>query len=131
MSDEFVWPIRVYYEDTDVSGVTYHANYLRWFERARTEWLRGRGYNQERLRLEHGVAFTVSRLEIDYLLPARLDDELLVVTRVAQLKRASMMFAQELRIPARGDAVLSRASVRAACVDAATFKPVRLPDMLG
>lgn len=130
MTDEFVWPIRVYYEDTDVSGVTYHANYLRWFERGRTEWLRGRGYNQERLRLEHGIAFTVSRLEIEYLLPARLDDELVVVTRIGQIRRASVTFAQELRIPARGREVLSKATVRAACVDATTFKPVRLPEGL-
>jgi acyl-CoA thioester hydrolase len=124
---EFVWPIRVYYEDTDASGVSYHASYLRWFERARTEWLRARGLSQEKLRVEHGVAFTVANLEIDYVIPARLDDEVEVVTRIADMRRVSMKFSQELRRRGDPSQVLSRARVRAACVDAATFKPAAMP----
>jgi len=119
------FPIRVYYEDTDASGVAYHANYLRWFERARTEWLRARGYGQERLRVEEGVAFTVSTIEVEYRKPARLDDELQVQTRVAELRRASLIFEQSL-LRADGQ-LLSTARVRIACVDAATFRPKALP----
>ena len=124
---EFIWPLRVYYEDTDVSGVVYHANYLRWFERARTEWLRARGLGQEQLRVQHGIAFTVAGLQIDYLRPARLDDELEVVTVVEQARRASLVFAQSLRRPA-GE-LLARTSVRVGCVDAANFRPRGLPDL--
>ncbi|MDM4771721.1 tol-pal system-associated acyl-CoA thioesterase [Solimonas sp. SE-A11] len=125
---EYRWPIRVYYEDTDASGVVYHANYLRWFERARTEWLREKGYGQERLRLEAGVAFTISTIEIGYLKPARLDDELQVQTRVVELRRASLIFEQSLL---RDDGqVLTTARVRIACVDAATFRPKALPSGL-
>ncbi len=124
MTTECCWPIRVYYEDTDASGVAYHANYLRWLERARTEWLRGQGYGQERLRLELGVAFTVSTLEIEYRKPARLDDELEVRTRIAELRRASLIFEQSL---SRAGETLTTARVRIACVDAATFRPKALP----
>ena len=122
----FVLPVRVYYEDTDASGVAYHANYLRWFERGRTEWLRSRGFGQEDLRLREGIAFTIASLQIDYLKPARLDDLLDVVTRIGELKRASVVFEQTLRRAGSGE-LLARISVRAACVDAATFRPKALP----
>src|SRR5690349_816525 len=125
--DEFVWPIRVYYEDTDASGVAYHANYLRWFERARTEWLRAGGFNQEQLRQELGIAFTVANIEIAYLRPARLDDELQVITRVSERRRASLRFDQELRRLGPDGQLLATASVRAGCVDQATFKPRAMP----
>ncbi|HSW12699.1 MAG TPA: tol-pal system-associated acyl-CoA thioesterase [Solimonas sp.] len=129
MSTASFWPIRVYYEDTDASAVAYHANYLRWFERARTEWLRGRGYSQETLRVDAGVAFTVSTVEIEYRKPARLDDELEVRTQVVELRRASLIFEQQLR--RRGsDELLTTARVRVACVDAATFRPKGMPDGL-
>lgn len=123
---DFVLPLRVYYEDTDASAVAYHASYLRWFERARTEWLRGRGYSQELLRVDAGVAFTVSKIEIEYRKPARLDDQLEVLTRVAELRRASLIFEQELR-RAGAVEVLAFARSRVACVDAATFRPKGLP----
>lgn len=126
---EFIWPIRVYYEDTDASGVAYHANYLKWFERGRTEWLRAKGYSQERLRLELGVAFTVAGLEVRYLKPARLDDELEVVTVIAEQRKASLRFAQSLRRRLSPDAVLATVEVRAGCVDALSFKPVPLPTL--
>ncbi|NKF24180.1 tol-pal system-associated acyl-CoA thioesterase [Solimonas marina] len=119
-------PIRVYYEDTDVSGVVYHANYLRYFERARTEWLRGLGLGQERLMAELGVAFTVAGMEIDFRLPARLDDALQVRSEVVQVRRASLVFEQTLVRPPE-TAVLTRARVRVGCVDAKRFRPMALP----
>lgn len=122
----FSWPVRVYWEDTDASGVVYHANYLRWFERARTEWLRARGFDQERLRVEQGVAFTVASLEIRYLRPAHLDDALSVEVAVAEARRASLSFRQALRRAADGE-LLSEASVRVGCVDAASFRPRAIP----
>ena len=122
-----VFPVRVYYEDTDVSGVVYHANYLRWFERARTEWLRALGFGQEQLMQQLGVAFTVAGLEIDYRLPARLDDLLEVRTTVPLVRRASMMFEQSLR--RAGDLrTMAEARVRVACVDSREFRPIALPD---
>ncbi len=122
----FVWPVRVYWEDTDASGVVYHANYLRWLERARTEWLRARGLDQETMRTKLGIAFTLASLEIRYLKPARLDDALEVRTEVSEIKRASFGFRQTVVRTASGE-LLTEASVRAACVDAATFRPVPLP----
>lgn len=127
-STDFIWPIRVYWEDTDASGVVYHANYLRWFERARTEWLRARGYDQESMRTQLGVAFTVAGLEIRYLRPARLDDALEVTTQAIEIKRASLSFRQQLRRAGSGE-LLSDTTVRAGCVDAATFRPRALPPM--
>ena len=124
MSAESIFRLRVYYEDTDVSGVVYHANYLRWFERARTEWLRGLALGQEQLRVQHGIAFTVANLSVDYLKPARLDDELEVITVVSEIGRASLGFGQSVR---RAGVELARATVRVGCVDAASFKPRRLP----
>lgn len=123
----FVWPIRIYYEDTDVSGVVYHANYLRFFERARSEWLRAVGYSQERLRLEAGIAFTVSGMEIAFKHPARLDDELEATVAVSELRRASLRFTQTLRNKARPESLLATVQVRIACVDAASFRPHALP----
>lgn len=125
----FVWPIRIYYEDTDVSGVVYHANYLRFFERARTEWLRARGCSQERLRHEQQAAFTVSEIEVAFRRPARLDDELDVTVTVSELRRASLRFSQQLRERGRPDHVLATAQVRVACVDAVSFKPRVLPEV--
>ncbi|HEY1078075.1 MAG TPA: tol-pal system-associated acyl-CoA thioesterase [Fontimonas sp.] len=122
----FEWPIRVYYEDTDASGVAYHANYLRWFERARTEWLRTLELGQERLRDELGVVFTVAGLDIVYRRPARLDDRLQVQTRVASIKRASLVFEQRLLRSADGE-LLATVSVRIGCVGYADFRPVALP----
>lgn len=124
--DAFIWPIRVYWEDTDASGVVYHANYLRWFERARTEWLRARGYDQETLRVREGIAFTLAELTIRYRRPARLDD--LLETRIEQVavRRASLSFQQVLIRVADGER-LAHAEVKAACVDAASFRPRPLP----
>ena len=128
MSGIFVWPIRIYYEDTDVSGVVYHANYLRYFERARTEWLRQKGLSQESLRTQHGIAFTVANMEIDFRSPARLDDELEVTVELNTLKRASLIFGQTLHRVAAPEFVLCRATVRVGCVDVLNFKPRALPE---
>lgn len=116
--------IRVYYEDTDVSGVTYHASYLRWLERGRTEWLRAQGHGQQGLMKDHGIAFTISRIALDFLRPARLDDEVEIETAVVQRRRASLAFDQRVRLDG---SPLVNASVRVACVDSHSFKPVALP----
>lgn len=126
----FSWPIRVYWEDTDASGVVYHANYLRWFERARTEWLRDKGHDQESLRTSRGIAFTVADLSVRYLRPARLDDALDVIVELAESRKASLRFRQILRRSGGGE-VLAEAEIRVGCVDAATFRPCALPMSLG
>jgi len=123
----FAWPIRVYYEDTDLSGVVYHASYLRFLERARTEWLRALGFSQERLKNEMGVVFTVARMEIDFRRPARLDDMLEATVELEGGKRASLNFVQTLRRADDVAVVLTQARVRAACVAMATFRPCALP----
>lgn len=128
-SPVFTWPIRVYWEDTDAGGVVYHASYLRFLERARTEWLRALGVDQRRVREDHGVVFVVRDMEIEFLLPARLDDELDVTVETGERRSASMVFSQ--RIVRRADgAALVAARVRAACIEAATFKPCRIPNHL-
>ena len=126
MADTFTWRVRVYYEDTDASGVVYHAAYLRFLERARTEWLRALGQGQERLRLDTGIAFTVANLEIDFVKPARLDDDLDVTVDVELVRGASLKLNQT--VLRRSDAtLLTRARVRVGCVEAASFKPCPSP----
>jgi acyl-CoA thioester hydrolase len=126
----FRWPLRVYYEDTDLSGVVYHANYLKFFERARTEWLRSLGCSQEQLRDEVQVVFTVSRIEVAFLKPARLDDELDASVEVSEARRASLVMAQELWRRGASPLLLATAEVRVASVDARRFRPVALPAAL-
>lgn len=126
-ASEFRWPIRVYYEDTDAGGVVYHTGYIRYFERARTEWLRTLGYSQQRLVQEENVLFTVVDLAIRYRRPARLDDLLEIVTR-AGASGASVLFRQSAQGP--GGELLAEGEVRVACVDAKTFRPRRLPGFL-
>ena len=123
----FSWPVRVYYEDTDASRVVYHAAYVKYFERARTEWLRALGFSQHRLHDALGVVFTVANLDVAFLRPARLDDELRVAVAVEQVRGASLTFRQELFRDGEGDAPLARAHVRVGCVDAASFRPRALP----
>lgn len=123
----FVWPLRVYYEDTDAGGVVYYANYLRFCERARTEWLRSLGVSQRQLLADAGLAFVVRRVEADYLLGAELDDELEVVSTIAKLGAASLTFHQTVQ---RGDAIVFAAAVSVACVDMARRRATRIPDAL-
>ena len=127
----FSWPLRVYYEDTDLSGVVYHANYLRFFERARTEWLRALGCSQELLRHESAIVFTVSHMDVSFRSPARLDDELDATVVVTELRRASLVLSQELRLRTAPQRLLATARVRIASVDAATFRPTALPAAIG
>ncbi|MGQ0697660.1 MAG: tol-pal system-associated acyl-CoA thioesterase [Panacagrimonas sp.] len=122
----FTWPVRVYWEDTDASGVVYHANYLRWFERSRTEWLRAKGFDQESMRTQLGIAFTIASLEIRYIRPARLDDELRAEVVTVEAGRASLHFCQRL-VRAGNSEIMAETKVRAGCVDASTFRPRALP----
>jgi len=120
----FHWPVRVYWEDTDAGGVVYYATYLKFMERARTEWLRALGFEQDTLRDEAGVAFVVRRVEVDYLSPARFNDLIDVSVDLHEIGRASLSVEQTL---ARGTTRLVAARVTLACVDAARFKPVKIP----
>jgi acyl-CoA thioester hydrolase len=120
----FTWTVRVYYEDTDTGGVVYYANYLKFFERARTEWLRAAGFEQQRLAADEGLQFVVARIECDFRRPARLDDVIELDVRVTQAGRASVVFEQTAR---RGDEVLAAARVRAGCVDTRTLAPKAMP----
>lgn len=126
---EFRWPVRVYWEDTDAGGVVYHARYLHFLERARTEWLRSVGLGQQALRDQHGVVFVVHRMEIAFDAPARLDDELTVTLRLAVLRSASLVVEQALLRGAESPPLL-QATVRIACVDAAKFRPSVIPRAL-
>lgn len=132
----FCWTARVYWEDTDGGGVVYYANYLRFLERARTEWLRARGVSQRALAREAGVLFTVAGVEVRYRQPARLDDELVVTCSPHRAGGASLRFVQEIyrrdeeaRAHPHGPLVAA-AQVRVACVDARTLRPQRLPDFV-
>jgi acyl-CoA thioester hydrolase len=116
--------LRVYWEDTDAGGVVFYANYLRFFERARTEWLRSFGHSQQRLREETGAIFVVAETSIRYLRPARLDDELDVTVELLEAGRATMLIAQQAL---RGDVLLAEGKIRIGCVDAATLRPRRIP----
>lgn len=115
---------RVYWEDTDAGGVVYHARYLQFLERARSDWLTGLGVSQTGLRRERGLIFAVTRMEIDFRKPARLEDELAVSVCVQAVGRARMDFTQQIR---RGDDLLIEATVRAACLDGERFAPARIP----
>lgn len=120
------FPIRVYYEDTDAGGVVYHANYLNFFERARTEFLRQIGFSQQQL-LEQSLAFVVKKIEIDYKYPARLDDLLTVESEIIELKKATIIFQQKLW---RENCCLSEAQVTVASVDLTKMKPVAIPEQI-
>jgi len=120
----FDWPLRVYYEDTDAGGIVFFANYLKFFERARTEWLRAGGIDQRKLAEQCGIVFVVSETAVQYRSPARLDDMLTIVSRIERLGKASVEFVQEAH---RGGAVLAVGKVRVGCVDHVTLKPVALP----
>jgi acyl-CoA thioester hydrolase len=124
---EFTWRARVYWEDTDGGGVVFYANYLKYMERARTEWLRAMGHAQSELAEKFGFVFAVVEVHLDYRRPARLDDELLISCVPVPEGRTSIRFQQVIR---RGDELLVEGEVRVACVDAKTFRPRRLPPFL-
>ena len=122
----FTWPVRVYWEDTDAGGIVFYANYLKFFERARTEWLRSLGVNQGALKAETGGMFVVSETSVRYLQSARLDDELLVTARLQESGRASLIIAQQARRADTG-ALLCEGTIRIGWVDVATSRPGRIP----
>ena len=129
----FSWPARVYWEDTDGGAIVYYANYLRFLERSRTEWLRAHGHSQQQLAREAGILFTVVSIQVDYRSPARLDDELEITCEPRPEGAASLRFAQRVYRKATAGAAavpLLEADVRVACVDARTLKPRRLPQFL-
>ena len=123
----FSWPVRVYWEDTDAGGVVFYANYLKFFERARTEWLRRLGQSQQALREQTGAIFIVSHTEVRHLAPARLDDELRITVQLTDCGRASMSFAQQAWC---GPRLLAEGTIRVGCVDASSWRPRRMPEQV-
>lgn len=130
MEKNFSWPVRVYYEDTDSGGVVYYANYLKFFERARTEYLRAMGFEQNDLKQREGIIFAVKSIKVDYLKPARFNDALLVSADIAEVKRASLVFNQAIVRRGENGPRLCDASVRIVCLDADGLHPRPLPDYL-
>ena len=122
---KFSLEMRIYWEDTDAAGIVFYANYLKFFERARTEWLRGFGFDQEALRREAGVAFIVSEATLRCLKPARLDDVIDVGVDVVHLGQASLQLAQQAH---RADDLLAEGKIRIGCVELGTFRPCRIPN---
>ena len=120
----FTWPVRVYYEDTDAAAVVYYANYLKYMERARTEWLRALGFEQALLAREHAVVFVVRALAIEYLLPARFEDALEVTMKLIDARGCLIRVEQTIE---RGAQTLTTAEVKLACVNTLSFKPARIP----
>jgi acyl-CoA thioester hydrolase len=129
MQSDFTWNIRVYYEDTDAGGVVFYANYLKFFERARTEWLRAAGIGQQMLTETHKVVFVVKSTAVEYHAPAKLDDELKLSVVVERFGRASVQFVQEAwRMDNEGPRLLSTGRIKVGCVDIASFRPAAIPD---
>ncbi len=120
----FSWPIRVYWEDTDGGGIVFYANYLKFFERARTEWLRSLGIGQQQLKASTGGMFVVAQTSVRYLRPARLDDELMVTASLQQSGRASMTIEQQVLLK---DTLLCEGSIRIGWVDASSMQAARIP----
>ena len=123
----FTWPVRVYFQDTDAGGVVYHASYVNFMERARTEWLRTFGYSNAGLMKELGVVFVVRSMKLDYLKPALLDDLLDVTARIKETGRSRVILLQSVL---RGEELLTEGEVHLVCVDVKTFKPVSVPEVL-
>lgn len=127
--NSFAWPVRVYYEDTDAGGVVFYANYLKFMERARTEWLRALGFEQDLLASRDQVLFAVTRVTLEFRRPARFNERLLVTVQVEEPRRASLTFAQEVRRE-RDNEILCSGRVTVACLDAIRFRPRSLPPSL-
>ncbi len=129
--EPFTWPVRVYWEDTDAGGIVFYANYLKFFERARTEWLRHLGVAQQQLRDEVGGMFVVSGTQVQYHRPARLDDLLLVTARIEEAGRASLTIRQQALLKPQqedqSETLLCEGSIRIGWVDAQTLRPQRIP----
>lgn len=128
MPGEFIWQVRVYYEDTDAGGVVFYANYLRFMERARTEWLRSIGFEHEHLINNHGLLFAVKNLTIDYIKPGRLDDLLTITSKLLNNRGASLTFQQSIKND--NEELLAQAEIRVACLNATTLKASPMPEEL-
>jgi acyl-CoA thioester hydrolase len=126
---EFSWTTRVYWEDTDGGGIVYYANYLKFLERARTEWLRARGYAQSALLRDEGIVFAVVKVEIDYRRPARLDDALTITCEAKAKGSATVEFQQSIYRDTPEE-LLTTAQVRVVCLDAGNLRPTRLPPFI-
>ncbi len=124
---KFIWPVRVYYEDTDAGGVVFYANYLKYFERARTEMLRAMGYEQDELMVDAGIIFVVRSVQVDYLRSARFNELIQVSAEVVLVKKASLTFEQLIT---RGDDVLCKSIIRIACLDVNILRPKAIPENL-
>jgi len=124
---EFIWPVRVYYEDTDSGGVVYYANYLKFMERARTEYLRSFGFEQDKLKETEKIIFAVRSVAIDYLKPAMFNNMLNVISRISKCGRASLTFQQDIKREADQE-LLCRAEIKIACLDSNTLRPIPIPE---
>lgn len=127
MNKQFNWPVRVYYEDTDAGGVVFYANYLKFYERARSEMLRAMGFEQDALMAQQNVIFVVRSVQVDYLKPAKFNDLLEVSASVSLVKSASLIFEQTIKYQ---DGILNKATIRIACLDSNTMRPQLIPDFL-
>jgi len=127
MSKEFDWPVRVYYEDTDAGGVVFYANYLKFYERARTEMLRAMGFEQDELIAKESIIFVVRSVQVDYLMPAKFNEMLQVTATISHVKSASLTFEQTVM---REGKLLSKATIRIACLDSNTMRPKVIPNIL-
>ncbi len=130
MSIEFIWPIKVYYEDTDAGGVVYYANYLKFFERARSEWFNSLGFDQADLLIKN-IAFAVKRAEVDYIKPARLNDDLQVISCITEVTGVSVTFKQQILLVSAkaptNQPILCEAVIKTVCLKLSSFSPCRLP----
>lgn len=125
----FTWPVRVYYEDTDAGGLVYHSRYLHFLERARTEWLRFLGFEQDLLAQQAGILFAVRHIEIDFLRPAHFNTQLLVYSQILELRRVSLTFNQHIELVSDNSRLL-HAKVQIACIDTIKNKPTPIPEPL-
>jgi acyl-CoA thioester hydrolase len=125
--NDFRWPIRIYYEDTDAGGVVFYANYLKFFERGRTELLRSLGFEQDQLNTEQNVVFVVRSVQVDYLKPAYFNDFLEVNAKVVLAKKASFVFEQEI---SRNEQILCKGEIKIACIDTISMKPRAVPNSI-
>ncbi|MEQ1530745.1 MAG: tol-pal system-associated acyl-CoA thioesterase [Methylococcales bacterium] len=123
----FIWPVRVYYEDTDAGGVVFYANYLKFFERARTEMLRAKGFEQDQLMTNTGIIFVVRTVQIDYLRSAKFNDLLQVSAEITELKKVSLIFNQEITL---GQDLLCKSVIKIACLDVQSMRPKAIPENL-
>jgi len=126
---EFLWSVRVYYEDTDAAGVVYYANYLKFMERARTEFVRALGFEQDELKEQQEIIFVVRKMSLQLHQPARFNDELDVVSTVKKIARTNLSFVQTIRRVGETD-IISEAEIQVVCVDETSWKPKAIPEML-